>query len=105
MTPGTFWPCTPNAARDRIIVGAEPRLPAMAMTPHRAKEMTTPMTVTTIACQKEMPKPRTNAAYEIPKTDTLAANHGQKRSRGAAVRSDSAMISMPVCSTPSRWTS
>ena len=35
----------------------------------------------------------------MPKTDTFAANHGQNRSRGRAVRSDSAMISMPVVST------
>ena len=71
-----------EAARDRIMVGAEPRLPAIAMMPQRAKDTTTPMTVTRIACQKEMPKPRTNAAYEMPKTEMLAANHGQKRSRG-----------------------
>src|SRR4051812_39565515 len=38
----------------------------------------------------------------MPKTDTLAANHGQNRSRGRAVRWDSEMISMPVVSTPSR---
>ena len=38
----------------------------------------------------------------MPNTDTLAANHGQNRSRGRAVRSDSSMISMPVVSTPSR---
>ena len=105
MTPGTFCPCTPKAARDRIMVGAEPRLPAIAMMPQRAKDTTTPMTVTRIACQKEMPKPRTNAAYDMPKTETLAANHGQKRSRGAAVRSASVMISMPVVSTPRRRTS
>ena len=61
-TPGTFWPLTPNAARERTIVGAEPRLPAMATTPQRANETTMPTTVTTTACQKEMPKPRTNAA-------------------------------------------
>src|SRR6478735_1932926 len=38
----------------------------------------------------------------MPNTDTFAANHGQNRSRGRAVRSDSSMISMPVVSTPSR---
>jgi hypothetical protein len=38
----------------------------------------------------------------MPKTDTLAANHGQNRSLGWAVRSDSSMISMPVVSIPSR---
>ncbi len=61
-TPGTFWPLTPKAARDSTMVGAEPRLPAIAMTPHRANETTTPTTVTSTACQKEMPKPSTNAA-------------------------------------------
>ena len=34
----------------------------------------------------------------MPNTDTLAANHGQNRSRGFAVRSDSPMISMPAVS-------
>ena len=102
MTPGTFWPVTPKAARERIIVGAEPRLPAIAMTPHRANETVMPTTATRTPCQNETPNWRTKAAYEMPKTDTLAANHGQKRSRGEAVRSASSMISMPVVSTPRR---
>ena len=38
----------------------------------------------------------------MPNTDTFAANQGQKRSLGEAVRSASSMISMPVVSTPSR---
>ena len=62
MTPGSFCPFTPKAARDRIIVGADPRLPAIAMMPHRANETMTPTTVTSTACQNEMPKPSTNAA-------------------------------------------
>ena len=62
MTPGTFCPLTPNAARDSTMVGAEPRLPAIAMIPQSANETTMPTTVTTTACQNEMPKPRTNAA-------------------------------------------
>jgi hypothetical protein len=61
-TPGTFCPVTPNAARDRTMVGAEPRLPAMAMTPQRANDTTTPTTVTRRAWVKEMPKPRTKPA-------------------------------------------
>ena len=44
------------------MVGAEPRLPAIAMMPHRANETITPTTVTSAACQNEMPKPSTNAA-------------------------------------------
>jgi len=39
--PGTFWPWTPNAARESTIVGAEPRLPATAMRPQRKKEKVT----------------------------------------------------------------
>jgi hypothetical protein len=50
---GTRFPCTPNAALDSTIVGANPRRPACAMTPHRAKEATTPMTAATRACQNE----------------------------------------------------
>ena len=34
----------------------------------------------------------------MPNTEMFAANHGHTRSRGRAVRSDSAMISMPVVS-------
>ena len=62
MTPGTFCPVTPKAARDRIIVGAEPRLPAIATMPHSTNEVTMPSTVTRVACQNEMPNPSTNAA-------------------------------------------
>ena len=56
ITPGTFWPVTPKAARLRIIVGALPRLPAIAMTPHSAKDTTIPTSATSTPCQKEMPK-------------------------------------------------
>ena len=59
-TPGTFCPLTPNAARLSTIVGAEPRLPAIAMTPHSANDTTMPTTVTMTAWTKEMPKPSTN---------------------------------------------
>ena len=59
-TPGTFCPLTPNAARLSTMVGAEPRLPAIAMTPQSANETTIPTTLTIAACQKEMPKPSTN---------------------------------------------
>ena len=103
--PGTFWPCTPKAARESTMVGAEPRLPAIAISPHSRNDTTMPMIDTIVACQNEMPKPSTNDPYDMPNTDTFAANHGQNRSRGFAVRSDSGMISMPVVSTPRRWVS
>ena len=57
MMPGSFCPCTPNAARESTIVGALPRFPAIATSPHSAKLMTMPITATTLACQKLMPKP------------------------------------------------
>src|SRR5690606_16641201 len=96
--PGTFCPCTPNAARESTIVGADPRLPAIAISPHSANETTMPMIETMVACQNDTPNPSTNEPYDRPNTDTFAANHGQNRSRGFAVRSDSGMISMPACS-------
>lgn len=58
--PGTFCPWTPNAARESTIVGADPRLPAIAMRPHSRNDTTMPTTETRVACQKEMPKPSTN---------------------------------------------
>ena len=60
MTAGSRLPRTPKAARVRIIVGAEPRLPATAMTPQRKNEITIPTIATIVACQKEMPNPRMN---------------------------------------------
>src|SRR5471030_2344390 len=57
---GSALPVTPKAARLSTIVGAEPRLPARATTPHRAKDRTTPITPATVACQNDSPKPTTN---------------------------------------------
>ena len=55
--PGTRWPVTPNAARESTIVGAEPRLPAIAMMPTSAKEIVMPIAATSTAWPKETPKP------------------------------------------------
>ncbi len=55
-TPGSSCPVTPNAARLRIIVGAEPRLPAIAMIPQSANDTTMPTTATSRPCQNEIPK-------------------------------------------------
>ncbi len=56
-TPGTFWPWTPNAARDRTMVGTDPRLPAMAMMPQSRNDSGIPMTATSTPCQNDTPKP------------------------------------------------
>ena len=40
------------------MVGADPRLPAVAINPHSQKLKTMPMAPTATACQNEMPKPR-----------------------------------------------
>ena len=53
-------PRTPNAARLRIIVGADPRLPATATKPQSRNEKTMPTTPAIAACQNEMPKPSVN---------------------------------------------
>src|SRR6185437_13276325 len=57
---GSVLPLTANAARLSTIVGAEPRLPATAMTPQARNDSTIPTTPTMTACQNEMPKPSTN---------------------------------------------
>ncbi len=59
-TDGRRLPFTPNTARLSTIVGAEPRLPAMAMNPQSRNEITMPTMPTIVACQNEMPKPSRN---------------------------------------------
>src|SRR5271154_5807688 len=58
MNDGRRLPRTPYAARLSTIVGAEPRLPAVAMMPQRTKLTMMPISATISACQNEMPKPR-----------------------------------------------
>src|SRR3954463_1541951 len=58
---GSRLPRTPNAARESTIVGAEPRLPASAITPQNANDTTIPTTPASTACQNEIPKPRMKA--------------------------------------------
>ena len=58
--PGTFCPSTPNAARESTIVGADPRLPATAMSPQRKNEKVTPSAVTSAPCQNDNPNQSTN---------------------------------------------
>ena len=60
IADGSRLPRTPKAARESSIVGADPRLPAMAMNPHSRNEKRMPATPATSACQNEMPKPRVN---------------------------------------------
>jgi len=60
-TDGSLLPLTPKAARLRTSVGAEPRLPASATKPHSRKDTTIPISPAIDACQKEIPKPSTNA--------------------------------------------
>ncbi len=50
---GTALPLTPNAARLSTMVGADPRLPAIATKPQSTKEMTIPTTPTMTAWAKE----------------------------------------------------
>ena len=61
MTVGSLLPRTPKAARLSTIVGADPRLPAIAMNPHSRNEMMIPATPTTTACQNEIPNASRNA--------------------------------------------
>ena len=61
MTPGILLPWVPKAARDSTIVGAEPRLPAIAIMPQNPKETVTPTRVAAIACQKDTPNPNMKA--------------------------------------------
>ena len=90
-SPGNKFPLTPNAARERVMVGALERLPASELTPTNANEPKVPITAAIVACQKEIPKPRKNAPYERASRETFAPAHGQKRSLAFPRRSDSPM--------------
>ncbi len=94
-------PLKPKAARDSTSVGAEPRLPAIAMSPQTRKDRATPTTDTMTAWVRDRPKPRTHEPQEIPRTEMFAANHGMNRSEGFPLRSDSGMTSRPAISTAS----
>ena len=61
ITEGSLLPRTPKAARPRIMVGTDPRLPATAMNPQSRNEMMIPARPAITACQKDTPKPSTNA--------------------------------------------
>ena len=97
----TRLPSCPKAARDRTRVGADPRLPAIAIKPHTRNDRVTPTTDTTIAWARDSPKPRTHAPHEMPRTEMFAANHGINRSEGFPLRSDSGITSKPAISTAS----
>src|SRR6478609_3438794 len=60
-TAATRLPCTPSAARDSTIVGADPRLPASATIPQSRNENTMPTTLATTAWPNDTPKSSTHA--------------------------------------------
>ena len=60
IADGNRLPRTPNAARESSIVGADPRLPAIATNPHSRNENRIPTTPATSACQNEMPNASVN---------------------------------------------
>ena len=73
------------------MVGAFERLPASELIPTNPKEAMVPITAATVACQKEIPKPRKNAPYESASNETLAPAHGQNKSLALPLRSVSEM--------------
>ena len=97
--PGTIFPLTPKAARESVIVGALARLPASELIPTKKKEPIVPITAASVACQKEIPKPRKNEPYESASSETFAAAHGQNSERADPLRSFSAMKLVPLISS------
>jgi hypothetical protein len=91
-------PARPNAARDSARVGAEPRLPAIETSPTSRNDATAPTTAATMPCQSPIPKPSTNAPYDTASTEMFEAHHGQNRSAGLPLRSDSWITLMPLAS-------
>ena len=93
------FPLVPKEARERTIVGAFDFFPARELTPTSRKERIVPRIAATVACQKEMPKPRKNDPYESARSETFAPHHGQKRFEGLPPRSDSAIVFVPLSSS------
>src|SRR3954464_12725814 len=57
---GRAFPCTPKAALETTIVGADAVLPDSATKPTSRNENTVPTTAASSPCQNETPKPSTN---------------------------------------------
>jgi hypothetical protein len=53
-----MFPFTPNVAREITIVGAFDLFPASELIPTNRNESTEPKIAATVACQKEIPKPK-----------------------------------------------
>lgn len=97
---GPWLPRGPNTARDRVMLGAPPHLPATLMSPTTANDPKEPMAPTSTACQMFMPRSATSVAPRgSPRMEMLAANHTQKSWSGLPFRSPSGTGSMPRVST------
>jgi hypothetical protein len=70
------------------MVGALARLPAKDEIATSEKLPSVPIAAATVACQKEIPKPRKKDPYERAKKETFAAAHGQNKERAVPCLSD-----------------
>jgi hypothetical protein len=91
-------PLTPNDARASTMVGAFERLPARELTPTRRNDAIVPMNAASVACLKEIPKPKKNAPYERASSETFAPAQGQNKELAAPFRSDSWIVFGPFIS-------
>ena len=93
-------PFTPKDALDKTIVGAFDLLPAKELIPTNKNDPIVPIKAATVACLKDIPKPRKKAPYDKASKETLAPAHGQKRERALPARSDSSITLGPFTSRP-----
>ena len=99
ITVGPWLPRGPKTARERVMLGAPPHLPATLISPTRANDPNEPIAATSSACQMFMPRSATRVAPSgSPRIEMLAANHTQKSWRGPPVRSAGGTGSMPLVS-------
>jgi hypothetical protein len=94
--------CTPNAARDSTIVGADPRLPASAITPHSANETTMPDDAGDHRPARTRPERQRERAVADAQHEMFDANQGQNSDRGRPERALSGTTSMPISLDPAR---
>src|SRR3569833_2405459 len=97
---GPWLPRGPKTARDRVMLGAPPHLPATLMSPTTANDPKEPMAPTSTACQMFRPRSATRVAPRgRARTEMLAANQTQKSWSGLPSRSPSGTGSMPRAAT------
>ena len=98
---GSLLPRTPNAARLSTIVGAEPRLPASAISPQSRNENTIPISAGDHRLPERDPEAERERAVAQAQHRDVRPEPGPEQLTRPALRSSSAITFSPLLSTAS----